>query len=140
MKIEIERPYIEAMVTEFPGLATLKEQLRFGNRVEVAYNQLAAAELEFLGKLYQQAGPEMQVRAACQPAARAKRRRQALQGGRPGKRAACPCAIPHHECSTRPAYPARPLPPLISASRRNSPDITSSKAGVLPNIMFAIAR
>ena len=64
MKIEIERPYIEAMVTEFPGLTALKEQLRFGNKVEVAFSQLSAAELGFLGSLYQQAGPEMQVRAA----------------------------------------------------------------------------
>jgi hypothetical protein len=64
MKIEIERLYIEAMVTEFPGLAALKEQLRFGNKVEVGFSQLSAAELNFLGSLYQQAGPEMQVRAA----------------------------------------------------------------------------
>lgn len=64
MKVEIERPYIEAMVTEFPGLAALKEQLRFGNKVEVAFNQLSTEELDFLGSLYLQAGPDMQVRAA----------------------------------------------------------------------------
>ncbi len=64
MKIEIERPYIEGMATEFPGLAALNEQLRFGNKVEVAFNQLSTEELDFLGSLYLQAGPDMQVRAA----------------------------------------------------------------------------
>ena len=35
MKLQIEQPYVEAMVEEFPALATLKEQLRFGHRVEI---------------------------------------------------------------------------------------------------------
>lgn len=30
MRLQIERPYIEAMLDEFPALAALKEQLRFG--------------------------------------------------------------------------------------------------------------
>ena len=64
MKLEIERPYIEAMMMEFPGLVALKEQLRFGDRVEVGFSQLSAVELNFLGGLYEQAGPEMQLRAA----------------------------------------------------------------------------
>jgi hypothetical protein len=64
MKLQIERPYVEAMVTEFPGLASLKEQLRFGNKVEALFSQLSEAELNFLRGLYEQAGPEMQVRAA----------------------------------------------------------------------------
>ncbi|HYE35551.1 ATP-binding protein [Methylocaldum sp.] len=64
MKLQIERPYIEAMVEEFPGLAPLKEQLRFGNRIEVPFQQLSNSELAFLGNLYRQAGPDMQARAA----------------------------------------------------------------------------
>ena len=30
MKVQIERPYIEAMADEFPEFVALKEQLRFG--------------------------------------------------------------------------------------------------------------
>jgi hypothetical protein len=64
MILQIERPYIEAMVTSFPALAPLKEQLRFGDKVEVAFGQLSAAELGFLQDLYRQAGPDMQIRSA----------------------------------------------------------------------------
>ena len=64
MQLQIEQPYVEALVEEFPGLASLKDQLRLGNRVEVFFSQLSNAELAFLGNLYQQAGPAMQARAA----------------------------------------------------------------------------
>lgn len=64
MKLQIERPYVEAMVDEFPALVALKEQLRFGNRIEVPVSQFAKAELDFLVGLYQLAGPEMHGRAA----------------------------------------------------------------------------
>ena len=40
MKLQIERPYFEALASSFPGLASLGEQLRFGDRVEVAFGQL----------------------------------------------------------------------------------------------------
>ena len=59
MKLQIERPYFEAMVTSFPGLASLREQLRFGDKVEVAFSQLSEAELGYLKELYSQAGPDM---------------------------------------------------------------------------------
>jgi len=64
MKLQIERPYVDAMFEAFPALTALKEQLRFGNRVEVAISQLSAKELAFLQNLYQQAGPDMRARAA----------------------------------------------------------------------------
>lgn len=64
MKLQIERPYIEAMVASFPDLAPLKEQLRFGNKVEVAFSQLTDSALDFLQELYRRSGPEMQVRSA----------------------------------------------------------------------------
>src|SRR6266700_34440 len=64
MKLQIERPYFEAMATNFPGLAALGEQLRFGDRVEVAFGQLSEAELGYLKELYSEAGPDMQVRSA----------------------------------------------------------------------------
>ena len=56
MKLQIERSYAEALFDAFPALATLKDQLRFGNHVEVTFNQLSHTELAFLHNLYQQAG------------------------------------------------------------------------------------
>lgn len=64
MKLQIEGSYLDAMVDTFPGLAPLKEQLRFGNKVEVPFGQLSNAELSYLRDLYQAAGPEMSARAA----------------------------------------------------------------------------
>lgn len=64
MKLQIERPYIEAMVTRFPALAPLTEQLRFGEKIEVAFTHLSEAELDFLQHLYRGAGPQMQTRVA----------------------------------------------------------------------------
>ncbi len=64
IKVQIERPYIEAMIEEFPDLVALKAQLRFGEKVEVAFSQLSDAQLGMLGELYRQAGPGMQLRAA----------------------------------------------------------------------------
>lgn len=64
MKLQIERPYIEAMIDEFPDLIALKEQLWFGDKVEVAFSQLSDAQFGLLGNLHRQAGPKMQLRAA----------------------------------------------------------------------------
>ncbi|MCF2524992.1 ATP-binding protein [Bradyrhizobium sp. G127] len=64
MKLQIERPDFETMIANFPGLTSLKEQLRFGEKVEVAFSQLSDAELGFLRELYRKAGPDMQVRLA----------------------------------------------------------------------------
>jgi hypothetical protein len=64
VKLEIERPYVEAMLSNFPDLAPLKEQLRFGDKVEVAFGELSTSELAFLQDLYRRAGPEMHVRSA----------------------------------------------------------------------------
>ena len=64
MKLQIERPYAEAMIVEFPHLTGLHDQLRFGNKVELPFRQLSNTEVSFLGDLYRQAGPAMQARAA----------------------------------------------------------------------------
>jgi hypothetical protein len=64
MNLQIEQPYIEAMIAEFPRLAPLKEQLRFGNRITMAFHQLSGDELGFLGRLYRDAGPAMRTRVA----------------------------------------------------------------------------
>ena len=64
MKLQIERQYVEALVAEFPLLSTLKDQLRFGNKAEIAFKKLNSIELSFLKDLYDKAGPEMQGQAA----------------------------------------------------------------------------
>lgn len=64
MKLRIRRIHVEAMVREFPHLATLQTQLQFGDAVDLSFKQLAHAELGFLAMLYQAAGPDMQSRAA----------------------------------------------------------------------------
>jgi len=64
MKLQIERPYVDSMLQQFPGLTMLQEQLRFGNRAEVSFNQLSQHELVYLHELYKQAGPKMHGRAA----------------------------------------------------------------------------
>ncbi|MDD5273669.1 MAG: AAA family ATPase, partial [Methylovulum sp.] len=64
MKLQIERKYVEAMVDEFPGLVALKEQLRFGNKAEVPFQQLSASELGYLQVLYQRDGMAMQGHVA----------------------------------------------------------------------------
>ena len=56
MKLHIDRPHIEPMIATFPRLAFVQEQLRFGNRVELAFGQMDAEELDFLQDLYAQGG------------------------------------------------------------------------------------
>ncbi|UCV04868.1 AAA family ATPase [Dechloromonas denitrificans] len=64
MKLQIERPHIAAMIEAFPRLAFVQEQLRFGNKVELAFNLLSDEELDFLRGLYADGGPELRARAA----------------------------------------------------------------------------
>lgn len=64
MKLQIERPYAEAMIVAFPQLTGWQDQLRFGDKVELPLRHLSDAQIGFLGDLYQQAGPAMQARAA----------------------------------------------------------------------------
>ncbi len=64
MHLQIERPFVESLVAQFPELMPLKEQLRFGNRVEVPATQLKLPQMAFLAGLYEQAGPGLKLRAA----------------------------------------------------------------------------
>ncbi len=64
MKLQIERVYVEAMVTEFPELHILTEQLKFGNKAEIPLHHLSERQLDFLRHLYEQAGSAMQGKAA----------------------------------------------------------------------------
>ncbi len=64
MKLQIEKNYVEALLSEFPDLDCLRDQLRFGNKAEIVFNQLSNSELGYLQNLYQQGGEQMQVQAA----------------------------------------------------------------------------
>lgn len=64
MKLSIERSHVEALTGTFPDLARLREQLKFGARAEVPFYELSAAQLAYLCRLYQSAGPALQGRAA----------------------------------------------------------------------------
>lgn len=64
MKLHISRPRIEPIIAAFPRLEGLREQLRFGNRVEISLGDLQPAELDMLEALYQHGSNEEQAQAA----------------------------------------------------------------------------
>ena len=64
MKLQIDRRHIETMMQAFPRLEFVREQLRFGNRVEVSFNQLEDGELDLLQSLYAAGDSELRARAA----------------------------------------------------------------------------
>ncbi len=64
MRIEIDKPHVEALIAKFPERAGLEAQLRFGDRVELDLTRLSGAEFDFLEDLYRRSGPELHARAA----------------------------------------------------------------------------
>ena len=64
MKFVIDKDFVDALVGEFEELTFLAEQLRFGNRAEVMFQQLARQHVEHLHRLYLAAGEPMKSRAA----------------------------------------------------------------------------
>ncbi len=64
MKLQIDRRHIEPMMQAFPRLEEFRDQLRFGNRVEVPFNRLEAAELDLLQSLYSEGERELRAQAA----------------------------------------------------------------------------
>jgi hypothetical protein len=64
MKLQIRQPYIDALIGEFSDLTMLKEQLKFGDKVELAFDRLSEEQFAYLIGLYCKAGPEMQIQAA----------------------------------------------------------------------------
>lgn len=64
MRIEIDKPHVEALIAKFPERAGLEAQLRFGERVELDLMRLTGAEFDFLEDLYRRSGPELHARAA----------------------------------------------------------------------------
>lgn len=57
MNLALERQQVLALITAFPRLAPLQEQLRFGHRIELPHQQLSLAELRFVAELYDIGGP-----------------------------------------------------------------------------------
>ena len=65
MKLQLDRPHVLALAEEFPDLgAGLQDQLRFGHRIELLSRSLPIEALEFLAKLYEDAGQALSGRAA----------------------------------------------------------------------------
>ena len=64
MKVSIERGHFEALLAEFPRLQPWAAQLRFGNRVEMAFADLHDAELAQLVARYQAGGVTLRAQAA----------------------------------------------------------------------------
>ena len=64
MKLQIDRPHVEAMIAHYPDMQPLSEQLKFANKAEIPFQQLSTAQLGFLRERYEAAGPHMQGRAA----------------------------------------------------------------------------
>ena len=64
MKLQIDRRHIEPMMQAFPRLEFVRDQLRFGNRVEIGFNHLESGELDLLQSLYAAGDSELRARAA----------------------------------------------------------------------------
>jgi hypothetical protein len=64
MKLILDRPDVLALTRQFPDLDGLSEQLRFGHRIELRSRTLPVDALEFLAKLYEDAGEALTGRAA----------------------------------------------------------------------------
>ena len=63
MKIQIDRPFAETLISEFSELDMLAEQLKIGNKAEVSASHLAPQQLDFLLQLYTKAGPAQNGKA-----------------------------------------------------------------------------
>ena len=63
MKIQIDRPFAETLISEFSELDMLAEQLKIGNKAEVSASHLAPQQLDFLLQLYTKAGPALNGKA-----------------------------------------------------------------------------
>ncbi|TAK94787.1 MAG: AAA family ATPase, partial [Aquabacterium sp.] len=64
MKLQLDRPDVLALTERFPELDGLQSQLRFGHRIELRSHTLPVEALEFLARLYEDAGAALAGRAA----------------------------------------------------------------------------
>lgn len=56
MKLQVEQPYVDRLLAQFPELHDVSAQLRFGNKVLIGIEQLNKHALGFLHQQYQDAG------------------------------------------------------------------------------------
>ncbi len=64
MKLQLDRPDVLALTQRFPTLSGLQDHLRFGHRIELRSRNLPVEALEFLARLYEEAGAALAARAA----------------------------------------------------------------------------
>jgi hypothetical protein len=64
MKLQLDRPEVLALTERFPSLDSLREQLRFGHRIELRSRTLPLDALGFLAQLYEDGGEALAGRAA----------------------------------------------------------------------------
>ena len=64
MKLQLDRPHVLALAERFPDLNGLKDQLRFGHRIELRSRQLPADALAFLADLFSAGDAALSGRAA----------------------------------------------------------------------------
>ncbi|WP_290870865.1 ATP-binding protein [Aquabacterium sp.] len=64
MKLHLDRPDVLALASEFPELNGLNDKLKFGHRIELRSRTLPVEALEFLARLYEDAGQALAGRAA----------------------------------------------------------------------------
>ncbi|MEM8556152.1 MAG: ATP-binding protein, partial [Pseudomonadota bacterium] len=64
MKLALDRGHLDALVSTFPRLEALQEQLKLGDKVQLASNTLAPPEMDRLIELYRAEGPPYQLKVA----------------------------------------------------------------------------
>ena len=64
MKFQIDKPHLQQLLALHPRLNGLNEQLRFGNKAQVSYDQLSPGELASLAGIYQLEGDAVQQQVA----------------------------------------------------------------------------
>lgn len=64
MKLQLDRPHVLALTEQFPDLVGLRDQLRFGHRIELRSRQLPAPALSFLADLFSARESALSGRAA----------------------------------------------------------------------------
>ena len=64
MKLRVERSHAHTLASEFPELAALTDQLRFGAHAEIALQQLSPGVLDRLGQLWNEGAATPNRRSA----------------------------------------------------------------------------
>jgi hypothetical protein len=64
MNVSMDAPLVERMIAAYPDLSGLREQLRYGHRIEVPVSRLSVDALRFLAGIYAESGPVLAQRGA----------------------------------------------------------------------------